>query len=105
MEEDLAKALRGEPNAEWEKMRGNKQLADNMKEIIAMGKEGIDINLGTFSALKGFSFFQSVAHWFTPFNRRRPEVKSIFLRVYGTIRYKCLWKPVTSANRTNIRFA
>lgn len=49
-----------------------------MKEIIAMGKEGIDINLGTFSALKGFSFFQSVAHWFTPFNRRRPEVKSIF---------------------------
>ena len=78
MEEDLAKALRGEPNAEWEKMRGNKQLADNMKEIIAMGKEGIDINLGTFSALKGFSFFQSVAHWFTPFNRRRPEVKSIF---------------------------
>ncbi len=48
MEEDLAKALRGEPNAEWGKMMGNKQLADNMKEIIAMGKEGIDINLETF---------------------------------------------------------
>ncbi len=78
MEEDLAKALRGEPNAEWEKVWGNKKLADNMKEIIAMGREGIDINLGTFSSLKGFPFFQSVAHWFTPFNKRRPEVKNIF---------------------------
>ncbi len=78
MEEDLAKALRGEPNAEWEQMQGNKQLADNMKKIIAMGKEGIDINLGTFSSLKGFSFFQSVAHWFAPFSELRPEIQNIF---------------------------
>ena len=78
MEEDLAKALRGEPNAEWEHMQGNKQLADNLKQIIAMGKEGIDINLGTFSGLKGFSFFQSLPHWFALFQEHRPEVKGIF---------------------------
>lgn len=78
MEEDLAQALRGEPNAEWENMQGNKQLADNMKAIISMGKEGIDINLGTFSALKGFAFFQSISHWFAPFDEQRPEVESLF---------------------------
>ena len=78
MEEDLAKALQGEPNAEWEKSKGNKQLADNMKAIIAMGQEGVDINIGTFSALKGFPFFQKPAHWFAPFDEHRPEVASIF---------------------------
>ena len=77
MEEDLAKALRGEPNAEWEQTTGNKHLADSMKKIIAMGQEGIDINLGTFSALKGFSFFQSLPHWFALFNPDRPEIKSV----------------------------
>lgn len=77
MEEELSKALRGEPNAEWEHLRGNKQLADNMKEIIEMGKEGIDINIGTFSALKGFPFFRNVCHWFVPFDENRPEVKDV----------------------------
>ena len=77
MEEDLAKALRGEPNAEWEQMQGNRHLADNMKKIIAMGQEGIDINLGTFSGLKGFSFFQSLPHWFAPFNPARPEIRAV----------------------------
>lgn len=77
MEEDLAKALRGEPNAEWEQTKGNRQLADNMKKIIAMGKEGIDINISTFSALKGFSFFQTLSHWFAAFNGHRPEVAGI----------------------------
>ena len=77
MEEDLAKALRGEPNAEWEQMQGNRHLADNMKKIIAMGQEGIDINLGTFSGLKGFSFFQSLPHWFAPFNSARPEIRAV----------------------------
>ena len=83
MEEDLSKALRGEPNAEWENLQGNKQLADSMKAIISMGKEGIDINLGTFSALKGFTFFQSIAHWFTPFDERRSEVANIFPKGTG----------------------
>mgnify|MGYP000081418324 CR=1 FL=1 len=62
MEEDLAKALRGEPNAEWEKLRGNKQLADNMKAIIAMGKEGIDIKLGYFFLRSKASHFSNPSH-------------------------------------------
>lgn len=78
VEEELAKALRGEPNAEWEHMKENKQLANNMKEIIEMSKEGIDINLGTFSSLKSFSFFHQTSNWFAPFNINRPEIKSIF---------------------------
>ncbi|MCD8319110.1 MAG: hypothetical protein LUC45_09950 [Paraprevotella sp.] len=83
MEEDLNKALQGEPNAEWEQMSGNKQLADNMKKIMEMGKEGIDINVGTFSALKGFSFFQHIAHWFMPFSKQNPDVAGIFPQETG----------------------
>lgn len=77
MEEELSKALSGEPNAGWEHLRGDKKLADNMKEIIEMGKEGVDINIGTFSALKGFPFFRNISHWFVPFDKNRPEVKDI----------------------------
>lgn len=77
MEEDLSKALRGEPNAEWEQTKENRQLADNMKQIIAMGKEGVDINISTFSSLKSFSFFQTLAHWFVPFRLRYPDVKDV----------------------------
>ena len=77
LEEELAKALRGEPNAEWEQVRENKSLADNMKEIIEMGKEGIDINIGTFAALKNFPFFRHIGHWFMPFDEHHPEIKDI----------------------------
>lgn len=83
MEEDLAKALRGKPNTEWEQLKGNKKLADNMKKIIAMGQEGIDINLGTFSGLKTFAFFQQISHWFMPFNERRPEVQDVLPQSTG----------------------
>lgn len=83
MEEDLTKALRGEPNSEWEQLKGNKQLADNMKKIIAMGQEGIDINLGTFSGLKTFAFFQQISHWFMPFNEGRPEVQDVLPQKNG----------------------
>lgn len=78
MEEELAKALNGEPNAEWEHLRKDRHLADNMKEIIEMGKEGIDINIGTFSSLKGFPFFRNISHWFVPFDENRPEICDIF---------------------------
>ncbi len=78
MEEDIAKVLRGEPNAEWEKMGKDKHLADNMMKIISMGKEGVDINIGTFSGLKNFAFFQQTANWFAPFNAQHPDVKAIF---------------------------
>lgn len=77
LEDELGKALRGEPNQEWEK--SNKHLADNMKKIIEMGREGIDINLGTFSALKGYSFFrQHMANWFMPFDKNYPDIRHIF---------------------------
>lgn len=76
LEDELGKALRGEPNLEWEK--GNKHLADNMKKIIEMGKEGIDINLGTFSALKGYAFFRHTANWFMPFDKNHPDINRIF---------------------------
>lgn len=76
LEDELNKTLRGEPNSEWEKNSGF--ISDKMNEIIEMGKEGIDINLGTFSATKGYSFFRQTANWFAPFDPKRKEVKALF---------------------------
>ena len=76
LEDELNKTLRGEPNSEWEKNSGF--ISDKMNEIIEMGKEGIDINLGTFSATKGYSFFHQTANWFAPFDFKRKEVKTLF---------------------------
>lgn len=76
LEDELGKTLRGEPNSEWEKNSGF--ISDKMNEIIEMGKEGIDINLGTFSATKGYSFFRQTANWFAPFDPKRNEIRTLF---------------------------
>lgn len=77
VEEELSKTLREEPNAEWAGICGDQKLADNMQEIIEMGKEGVDINIGTFSTLKWFPFFNEISHWFVPFNEYRPEASEV----------------------------
>ena len=56
---------------------GNKKMANKMKELINMGKEGVDINIGTFAMLKSFPFFMEIANWFAPFNSKHPEVQQL----------------------------
>lgn len=76
VEEELSKALEG--NIKEDLLFSDKRLAINMKEIIEMGQEGIDINIGTFSNLKSFPFFRQVANWFRPFDSHYLDIKKLF---------------------------
>ena len=88
MEEELTNALQGKPNKEWEK--SNRQIADSMNKIIEMSKEGIDINLATFSSAKNYQFFRDSANWFAPFEKERDEVRSLFSNGQNTSLYTML---------------
>lgn len=54
-----------------------RKLSNKMKELVELGREGVDINIGTFMMLKSFTFFQQTANWFAPFNQEHPEVKHL----------------------------
>lgn len=78
VQENIGKMLHGEPNEEWDKIINDKKFENNMKQIIDMGKEGIDINLNTFSSIRDSSFFQKFCHWLIPFDPKRTEINSLF---------------------------
>ena len=51
-----------------------KRIDESAKAMLQMFKEGVDVNLHPFTALKAFPFFKSVGHWLAPFDENRPEV-------------------------------
>lgn len=65
-------------NPEWEKLMKNKDLEEKMKAINEMQMEGMDVMMQTFSRLKTFPFFQSVANWFIPFSLSHSAVENLF---------------------------
>lgn len=77
IEEELSKALEGNADP-INGLFSDKRLEKNMKEIIEMGQEGIDINIGTFASLKSFAFFKETANWFLPFDSTYPEIEKLF---------------------------
>ncbi len=76
---DLLKKLKGknpdtadiidiESNPEWEEFLEKSGFANKIKEINEIQMEGGDVFMGTFSKLKSFPFFYTVANWFIPFS-------------------------------------
>lgn len=49
------------------------RLTDSMREMATLFRDGMDLNLNTFTALKGFPFFRRPCHWLAPFKSERPE--------------------------------
>ena len=56
-----------------------KRINESAKAMFQMFQEGVDVNLHTFTALKGFPFFGRIAHWLAPFDPHRPEVNDATL--------------------------
>lgn len=54
-----------------------KMLMDGMTEMARLFRDGMDINLHTFTSLKRFPFFQQVGHWLAPYDHQRPGVPDI----------------------------
>lgn len=63
-----------ENNPEWEEMLEKSGIADKMRELTELQKEGADLLMLTFSSLKGFPFFGNVAAWFLPFEPHHPAI-------------------------------
>lgn len=65
-------------NPEWEKLMENSDIEEKMQNINDMQLEGMDVMMQTFSRLKSFPFFNSVANWFLPFSTRHSLAASLF---------------------------
>jgi len=59
-----------------------KKIENGLLEMNQLFQEGMDMNLHTFTSLKGYSFFSKPAHWLAPFDMARPEVPNIRILQY-----------------------
>lgn len=61
-------------NPDWQNLFDETGLSDKLKEMSDLQLEGADVQMSTFSGLKGFPFFREMHHWFYPFDRMQKEV-------------------------------
>lgn len=61
-------------NPDWQGIFDTPGLGDKLREMNELQMEGADVNMSTFSALKGFPFFRELHHWFYPFDRKHSSV-------------------------------
>ncbi|MDR2475159.1 MAG: tetratricopeptide repeat protein, partial [Bacteroidales bacterium] len=59
-----------EKNPEWQELFEESKIRDKLAEFTNMQMEGSDVFMSTFANLKSFPFFQHLAHWFLPFNKK-----------------------------------
>lgn len=52
----------------------NNEFKNTIKEIEELQTEGADVNMGTFTHLRGFPFFKNMYNWFYPFSFTKREV-------------------------------
>lgn len=52
------------------------KLAEHARKVDQMRQSDLDINKPSFSFMKAFPFFRTPAHWFYPFSRLVPDIKS-----------------------------
>lgn len=65
MEEDISSLFDDDDNNEFK---------NTLKEIEELQTEGADVNMGTFTHLRGFPFFKNIHNWFYPFSFTKREV-------------------------------
>lgn len=64
-------------NPEWD-MMSKSDISRKLEELSALQLEGADVFLSTFSGLKTYPFFFSIANWFLPFSGSNSLVDRIF---------------------------
>ncbi|MGL5635971.1 MAG: tetratricopeptide repeat protein [Bacteroidales bacterium] len=70
-------------NPEWQESMDKSGLTDKLMEINQLQSEGADVFFSTFLGLKSFSFFNSIANWFMPFNKDHSSIKQVFRNSSG----------------------
>lgn len=61
-------------NPDWEKTFEQSGLNDKLREMNELQMEGSDVYMSTFSQLKNFPFFNTMANWFYPFDMRHSSM-------------------------------
>jgi len=61
-----------EANPEWMDNLSKSRLQERMEEMHELHKDGADVMHFSFTALKNFPFFKSIANWFVPFKTEFP---------------------------------
>lgn len=67
-----------EANPEWAEMLDKSGVTKKMEEFNEMQLEGNDVFISTFSHLKSFPFFRTLANWFMPYHKDHSVVKEAF---------------------------
>jgi len=65
-------------NPEWQNMMENAEFSVKMQQFSDMQLEGIDVYMSTFSAQKGYPFFNEFFNWFLPFHASHSSLKDLF---------------------------
>lgn len=76
-----------EKNPQWQ------SLKDNIKELDNLRMEGADTNMGAFSQLKRYQFFNNPAHWFYPYSTDTPEIYELMSKP-GNEDYKAILEAI-----------
>jgi tetratricopeptide (TPR) repeat protein len=56
---------------------GNKKMMSYVQKMNTMIQDGIDMNIGTFAALKGMEFFKELRNWFIDFDINHPGLDTL----------------------------
>lgn len=85
---ELLKKLRGksgiidptdlEDNPEWADWLDKSGVTKKMEELQKLQFEGSDVFISTFSHLKSYPFFNSLANWFMPYHVHHSSLESLF---------------------------
>ncbi len=62
-------------NPKWEKaLMDDEGVSAKLREFGDMQQKGADVYMSTFSSMKGYTFFNNIAHWFMPFDVKQTDV-------------------------------
>lgn len=63
-------------NPEWN--IENSAITEKLEQVNKLQNEGLDVFFSSFSSLKSYPFFYSIANWFTPFSPNNSIINRIF---------------------------
>jgi len=74
----LKESLGEDRNPDWENiLEDTPELKGKMEELTELQMEGSDVFMSSFSMLKNFPFFSSIANWFYPYSQYHPAVMEL----------------------------
>ena len=75
-------------NPKWEKaLMDDEGVSAKLREFGDMQMQGADVYMSTFSSMKGYAFFNELAHWFMPFDVKQSDVARMMADMPDVLRF------------------